>query len=38
MTRWTLAYIMQPAIIIESRRNAVRDRLGLLHSRGRIAR
>ena len=32
-----LAYIMQPAII-ESRRIAVRDRFGLLHSRGRIAR
>ena len=33
-----LACTMQPAIIIESRRLAVRDKLGLLHSRGRIAR
>jgi hypothetical protein len=38
MTRWMLAYSMQPAIIIESRRLAVRDRIVLLHSRGRIAR
>ena len=38
MTRWMLAYITQLAIIIESRRIAVRDRFGLLHSRGRIAR
>ena len=38
MTRWMLAYIMQPAITIESGRIAVRERFGLLHSRGRIAR
>ena len=38
MTRWMLTYTMQPAIIVENRRLAARDRLGLLHSRGRIAR
>jgi hypothetical protein len=38
MTRRMLTYTMQPAIIIESRRLAVGDRLGLLYSRGRIAR
>jgi hypothetical protein len=38
MTRWMFAYIMQPAIVVESRHIAVRDRFGLLHSRGRIAR